>query len=82
MAVAHRGGGAYFAIEQRGVAIPNFTVHDSVLIAGDWIDARVGWGGGVSHGQHCHLDTPHSISVVIIHTKYNKRGLNGSTVHG
>ena len=39
------GGGAYFAIEQHGAAVPNFTVHDSVLIAGDWIDARVGWGG-------------------------------------
>jgi hypothetical protein len=45
-----RGGGAYFAIEQHGAVVENFTVHDSVLIAGDWIDARVGWGSDTSFG--------------------------------
>ena len=47
-ATPSRGGGAYFAVEQHGIAVTNFTVHDSVLIAGDWIDARVGWGGDAS----------------------------------
>ena len=42
------GGGAYFAIEQNGSAVSGFTVHDAVLIAGNWIDARVGWGDDTS----------------------------------
>jgi hypothetical protein len=35
--------------------------------------------GTTSHGRHYHVDAPHSISFVIIHTKYNKGHLNDST---
>jgi hypothetical protein len=36
----------------------------------------------VGDGRCCHLKTPHYISLVIIHRKYNKGHLNNSTAPG
>jgi hypothetical protein len=38
--------------------------------------------GSVSHGRWSHSGATCYISSVIIHTKYNKAGLNGSTADG
>eukprot|EP01052_Picozoa_sp_SAG31_P045880 SAG31_NODE_8555_length_1431_cov_1.148649_2_plen_160_part_01 len=37
-------GGAFFQLEQGGLAIPNYTLADSVLLAGNWIAGPVSWG--------------------------------------
>jgi hypothetical protein len=38
--------------------------------------------GSSSHGRYCHLDAPHYISLVFLHTKYTKRRLNDRLAHG
>eukprot|EP01051_Picozoa_sp_SAG22_P005984 SAG22_NODE_375_length_11547_cov_12.885657_3_plen_198_part_00 len=37
-------GGAFFQLERDGQAIPNHTLADSVLLAGNWISGPVSWG--------------------------------------
>ena len=37
-------GGAFFQLEQDGLALPNHTLADSVLLAGNWISGPVSWG--------------------------------------
>ena len=38
------GGGAFFQLERSGVGLPNFTLSESVLLAGNWIQGPVSWG--------------------------------------
>jgi hypothetical protein len=38
------GGGAFFQLERSGVGLPKFTLSESVLLAGNWIQGPVSWG--------------------------------------
>lgn len=38
------GGGAYFQLELAAEAFPNYTLSNSVLLRGNWIDGPVSWG--------------------------------------
>lgn len=37
-------GGAFFQLEQDGLAVPNYTLADSVLLAGNFVRGPVSWG--------------------------------------
>jgi hypothetical protein len=44
------GGGAYFELAQAGRPLAGFTMNESLLLRGNWIDGRVGWGGDTDFG--------------------------------
>ena len=43
-------GGAFFELCQNGAALEGFTLNESVLLRGNWIDGRVGWGEDTAFG--------------------------------